>query len=412
MSSSLKGALRKLGGLTIVLILVGCQSDNDLHTEYGHSSSRQGISSINGTSVFAEMLRGQGKSVRRTTVISPLLKRYDTIVWFPDSQNAPSEKEVDGLETWLQGKRGRTLVYVGRSYDSLFDYLIAIEDQVPLDQREEYQRVVAEARMEKIYAEMGNAGFGVFNVLMGEGREECDWFTLQSKTSERVTQLDGPWAAADVDLVAASLRINQLIEVKENADRKSTPLLKANGKPIASSIKIQTEGSSNFSGSSRLIVINDGSYLLNFALVNQERRKLADQLIKELSASDQVVFLESGPGGATVRERAEPHRPWNWIARPPLRYVVPHLMFWGLLFCFVMYPIFGPTRSFYRRLRSSSTANPESSEMVTLHGGDAMTSFRSHLVAMGKLYQRTEDPDEAAEKIKTFQQSHSIDSTL
>ena len=54
-------------------------------------------------------------------------------------------------------------------------------------------------------------------------------------------------------------------------------------------------------GDGQVIVVTNGSFLLNLPLVNHEHRKLAGHLIRECVPGTKVAFLESGPGGPPCR---------------------------------------------------------------------------------------------------------------
>ena len=130
-----------------------------------------------------------------------------------------------------------------------------------------------------------------------------------------------------------------------------------------------------------MIFISNGSFLLNYGLVNQENRKLASNLIDECSYGS-VLFLESGPDPITVTESDAPptHNQWAWLNTAPLKYIVPQFFFWGVVFCFVYYPIFGRPRSTAKRI----------------------PDFRRHIDAFGRLLTRSKKPDEARRMIRQY----------
>ena len=56
-------------------------------------------------------------------------------------------------------------------------------------------------------------------------------------------------------------------------------------------------------GENQIIVVTNGSLVLNYPLVNHENRKLAAKLIEQCGKPDKVVFVESEPGGPTVLDK-------------------------------------------------------------------------------------------------------------
>jgi hypothetical protein len=71
---------------------------------------------------------------------------------------------------------------------------------------------------------------------------------------------------------------------------------------------------------------------------------------------------------------------------------------WSVLFCFVFFPIFGRPKKWLPKTSATGKPLPHREE----------TSFRNHIVAMGKLLQRGDHFDAACEKIKQYEQSTEV----
>ena len=71
------------------------------------------------------------------------------------------------------------------------------------------------------------------------------------------------------------------------------PLLEGDGEPLVWAWRPYEDGG-------RVILVANGSFLLNLPLVNHEHRKLAASLIAEAGEPGEVVFLESGPQGVRI----------------------------------------------------------------------------------------------------------------
>ena len=134
---------------------------------------------------------------------------------------------------------------------------------------------------------------------------------------------------------------------------------------------------------SQVILISNGSFLLNFPLVNSEHRKLAGRLVSQCQQG-LCVFLETGPGGPRIdnRESREPGLTgFEVLTVWPISPIVIHLVALGLLACFLMFPIFG---------------NPR-----TLAEEDA-SDFGEHVQALGDLLYRVNDKTHARRQINAY----------
>lgn len=377
----------------MLIALGGCGDRFSLKTEYGKIRTEGSSASLNGTRVFAEMMRRHGVTVNRLGTISPKLNRYQTVVWFPDRLDPPADEVVQALEKWITQGWGRTVIYVGRDFDCNLSYLVQVRDHAEVADQEELHRQIAEAIADRRAARR----------QFGEkvDRNHCDWFKIKKSNRRSAQHLEGPLADG-VDSKECALDLgSNLAPPRPSAEPEQNVLLKTDGLPFAFSLlRSQSNG--------QVIVVRNGSFLLNFALVNPAHRKLAENLIDQCDLTGPVAFLESGPGEVRIQERADAHQPWAWISRPPLRYMVPHLLLWGVLFCFVLFPIFGRARRFQP---FSKAAARDSADATSIHSPTNTTSFRAHLVALGKLLQRSEQPSTAREKIQNYLETYGKDST-
>jgi hypothetical protein len=383
--------------------LAGCGSRNSLKTEYGKMRNEGSSASLNGTGVFAEMFRQSDVTVNRQGSISPRLNRYQTIVWFPDRFSAPSDEVVAALEKWINQGWGRTLIYVGRDFDCDLGYLRQVYDHTEVDDREELNRQIAEALVRRRAPQR--------DFVADKNRDRCDWFKTKKMYPRKIEKLSGPFADQLESIPFTLESATVLVPPKRLAEPEQQNLLKADGQPFVFRLqRPQCDG--------QVIVVRNGSFLLNFGLTIPAHRILASRLINACDLNGAVVFLESGPAEVRIQERADAHQPWAWISRPPLRYIVPHLLFWGVLFCFVLFPIFGRAKRFQppreigtKRTAASQPGYSSPSDSNSIHGRTTMTSFRAHLVALGKMLQRSEQPAAAKEKIQNYIETYGKDST-
>ena len=99
---------------------------------------------------------------------------------------------------------------------------------------------------------------------------------------------------------------------------------------------------------SQILLIANGSFLLNLPLVNHEHRKLAGHLVNAVGPPRKlVIFLESGAGGPPIREKDPdldmPTGLEGMVVWPRLL-IFLHFALAGILFCFWKFPIFGRPR--------------------------------------------------------------------
>lgn len=377
---------KKFAWLLVVALfcLVGCNQQK-LKTEYGKISGTQGSTSLNGVSVLADMFAQRGFTVKRRKKISPRIEKFDTLVWFPDDYSCPSEDAVNALNLWLENGYVRTLIYVGRDYNSQADYLSDVADTAPIEQREELLRHMAEAQLGQ------DTEFNDYDYYWSEGDlKSCEWFEQETIFRRKATAISGPMSnqiqANKAEVELRTILIPNPKNSSENAKWNAIPLLDADQQHFVFQLGNRLDDYSE----NKIIVVSNGSFLLNYPLVNTEHRKLAGMLIDSCNEYGDVLFLESGPRGIEVSDTDTiNHNAWAWIAQPPLRYIVPHFLMWGVLFCFVFFPIFGRPKILKKR---------------------NISTFRNHVNAIGKLISRSDLPNRAVNKIRKYQHTISGES--
>lgn len=350
----------------VTLFLIGCEHSSKLETEYGKVNSK----SINGVGVLADLFAQRGHRVDRDRRITQKLELYDTIVWAPDRRACPSLEAELELEAWLySGWRGRTLIYVGRDFQNDERYLTSFQTAAPLDEQKEILRLVAESKIAAIPDD-------TYPWNWTEDRDECYWFSRKEGRTRKAKKYGGPWSEL-INVDQAELELGDYLEPTDDQTEMEIRLT-VNDHPFV--YAIGDTARDNVDG--KVVVVANGSFLLNYSAINAEHRKLCSLLINECPRRGRVLFLESGPADILVSSSDEQHNAWGWIAEPPLRYIVPHFLIWGILFCFVFYPIFGRPQKLKRR---------------------NLSTFRAHINAVGKLLARTRSPKQAIEKIEHFQ---------
>jgi hypothetical protein len=365
MNSVLPAILAVLG-----IALSGCT--DGIETTYGHRSGMLGGDSVNGTAVLARMFEAAGHRVTTATRLSPhIYEKSDCIVWAPDDFEPPSQEVRQWFNAWWRRQSDRTLIYIGRDYDAAPAYWRAVQGSAPAAQRSEMMRRLARDQND---------------FLQERGKmptdEDCDWFVCRgARQAVQVTTLSGEsdWVSG-VDANKTGIELNGRLAPPEEAE----VLLESKGDAIVSRQAMANRG--------RLVVVVNGSLVLNLPLVNPENRKLAARLVREIGAKPrQVVFLESdredGRGGPPIWEN-EPtehaRTPLEILAVWPFNIIFLQLGALGLIFCYSRFPIFGQPRP----LASPSLAD-----------------FGRHITALGSLLERTRDRAYALSRVVHYQQT-------
>lgn len=339
------------------------RAGEDLETTYGRRSGRGAMTSVNGTAVLAKMFEEAGHKVTSWEPLSPRVKEADVIVWFPDDFHAPSAEVRTWLETWLGDRPGRTLIYVGRDFDAAPWY---------------WEKVKARASTEDLPAvqsrlDAAKAAFESAREVIPD-EEFCPWFKIDGQAQPRkVHTLEGEWAD-DLDQDAVEIELVGRLPPL----RPAKVLLESEGDKLVSRIEIGKYRN-------QLLVVTNGSFLLNAMLVNHEHRKLAGKLIEAVGRPPKdVVFLETAQPQIRQTDpqwdiptglEATNYYPMNWI--------LLHFAAVGIILCFWRWPIFG---------RPLPSAPPGTSD------------FGKHVDALAGLLRRSRDRAFAMARLKQYRQ--------
>jgi len=351
----------------------GCAQD--LNTTYGQREGAFAADSVNGTAVLGDMFERAGHKVFSWRALSPKLwDRADVIVWFPDDFEPPEEEVRLWLEDWLADRPGRTLIYVGRDFDAASWYWQQVQGGAPPGQK---RLVAAEATAEKSYYRQERREMPV--------SEDCEWFTAERDHKYRaVTALDDdsdPAWLEGIDASKLEIELRGRLLPAPHAD----VLLKSEGDALISrSLYVCYEDDRT----SQLLVVPNGSFLLNLPLVNHEHRKLAAELIDEVGPPPRtVVFLESGYGGPPIRSEdptADVPTGMEIFHIWPTNWILLHLAAVGIILCMSRWPIFGRPR----QLPPEGTSD-----------------FGRHLHALAELLERSRDRAFAMTRVLHYQQT-------
>jgi len=380
------------------MAIAGC-SPVELDATYGVRHSLTGRESVNGTAVLGEMFKKAKFRVNSWRRLSPKLEEFDVIVWFPDDYNPPSIEHRQFLEDWLSNSPSRTLIYVGRDHDAAATYWQTVQPSVPPEQAMEVAR-----RLATLTSEQAKARAAI------KFDEDCDWFIVQkARPQGRVTKLSGPWSKnIDSEKTEIYLHTSLASPTDDPNDPSYTPLLMTDQGPLVTKVTWPEWGSS------QLLVVANGSFLLNLPLVNHENRALAVKLISACGTPGKAVFLESSAGGPRILlEDPDDTYPTGlevftvW----PLGIIVLHLTLLGILCCFAVFPIFGRPREVALSSGASSVRAATYRSGYYMGGSSTVdvsarrierTHFGKHIEALGEMLEKTQDRAYATERVKYY----------
>ena len=392
----------------LVLLTAGC--NNEIYSDYGVRIGAE-KTSVNGTTVFSELFESAGYDVSTRKHISPRLSEYDVVVWTPDDFQPPSIAQRVGIESWLS-KGPRTLIFVGRDYDAMPKYWDAIFHDAPPDQQvdvwreREFARSTFAARRRAIPDDALARWFILKNRGNRElvtGVEAADPTWLEGIDTSKLeisvqSYFDTP---NDKDLQSAQKGVKTLDSTEysmhfDNAfgefdftDGRRQARLPTEFKVLLETdtgIPLITEVHDPSWRGSKIIMIPNGSFLLNLPLVNHEHRKLAQRLIGQCDGQ-RVGFLYTNANDRDMHAVSDSGTLPGLAAFTtwPIGFIIFHAFLLGTLVLFSKFPILGRPR-------------------VPI--GESTADFGKHIRAIGRLLGRNSDSQHAYRAIAKYQGQH------
>ncbi len=284
----------------------------------------------------------------RSVIVSSDMESVDTVVWFPNDFAVPNTKVRRWFDKWLTERSGRTLIYVGRDFDAAPLYWRKMLPRAEASQRDLYLAELQRATLLASHAPKLDAD-----------QQECLWFKIEPGEAHAMDEPGGPWRTG-IDIAKLELELRaQLVP------RKPFRALLTSDADV-----LVAQRSIGRAPASHMLIVANGSFLLNLPLVNHEHRKLAGRLISAVGNPGRVVFLESESGGPPVDPPGGASSLWAVFGAWPLNAVLLHFAVLGVIFCFARWPIFG---------RPQAAAEEPASD------------FGRHVQAFGELLHRSRD---------------------
>ena len=363
----------RLSLLLLVTLLSGC-GITELQSEYGRRNGPGVFASVNGTAVFAHMCEERGHAVFSWPVLSPRVQNeVDCIVWFPDDYDPPQRDVQHWLERWLKAKPNRTLVYVGRHFDAEAWYWENVgTTALPAEELAEVVRRRKEARRDHALI-----------LKSSSASASHDWFDVDGKAPHRkVRTLEGHsrWLEG-IDPAGVAMELNARLEPPPSAE----VLLGSEGDAIVFRRPVRQ---------SRLIVVTNGSFLLNAPLSLHEHRRLAGKLIDEIGPPKKTIaFLEFDLFRPMIADKDPTFGPqlgFEVFHVWPTNWILLHVCLLGVLLCLWRFPIFG------------RPIEPES---------ESTSDFGTHVEAVARLLAKSGDTAYAHTRLQHYRQTARIDTT-
>lgn len=409
--------MRLFSFIAIVICLVSCllssgcgRSSAPQVRTYGYSSGAEANRSVNGYSVFRKMFQKRGDKTFTAVSFSKALETMDTIVWTPDTITPPGLSNRDTMEEWLKARSGRTLIYIGRDFDASSNYWEYVVEAMPAGQKSRALREQMLSRVEGMENDLGGIHFARWFVvdttpirspiqgLRGDWAEGID--VTQTKLESR-TELHPAlyWDEEKKNLPAllggdadASPRIwgnpeyrwtpeeiDSIVDEEIDKIPEAEILLESDdGRPL-----VYTLTSPDWN-KSKIMVIANGCFTLNGALVAKEHRKLAAKVIEACKSKGRVAFLRTSRNGMRTNDLGDSQyatKGLEMFAYWPMNFIVYQFFILGIIICFVVFPIFGRPR-----------ALPQVE----------VSDFGHHIEALGGMLSHCRDETFAREKLSEY----------
>lgn len=335
----------------MITLLWCCGCARDVNANYGGLTD----DSLNGVRVFAQLLKADGHRVRATLALSPkLMENSDVLVYFLRSDAGIPEQTRYWFEDWLSVEPGRSLIVIPRDYDAEPQYWEFVNDNLGVEVTDEEQ-----ARVDKRLKQARSVMSAMRNNAVDV--DENEWFGLSTTPAARVAKSvngDDAWTT-DLGLKQGNLELvfNRRLELPEDAQ----PL-------VTSGMDVMLARMDYYDGN--IWIAANGSFLLNYPLINHEHRKLALGLSRELGRKRRIVFVLGTRQFDS--DAAQVPTLWKALTLTPVNWIAGHLLVFLLLFGLSRFAIFGRPRE------------PQSREVY---------QFEKHVDALGSLLEKTGDAD-------------------
>ncbi len=394
--------------LLVLGMAAGC-GQPELETRYASLAPGECDESVNGLGAWSELLQRRGHAVRRTTALTPtLFHRADCIVWFARDYNPPATPVDRWLDAWLSARPGRVLVVVLPDADMEWLYWRKVAARVPKHRQNAVRSEEAQA-MARFARRRPRADKAIlwpwfrFAPRLAQRRFPVRATTLQGRASW-LQGVQGEQAEIYVCgvLLPRPAPIAERFVITDEEGEELTSTLADDNPPLPAELLWDTEAESVEQSvvlrcdqgilgleqqrlDGRVLILANGSFLLNLGLVNRENRKLAAALADELDDCHAIYFLDAR-GPVTIREDVLFRYPGfaQLLSESPVSHLLGHLLLLAALVCCALWPQLG---------RPQQPASEET------------TDFGRHVGALAELLAAAKEGDRwARRRLEQYQQ--------
>lgn len=340
---------------------VSAQEMPGLPNQYGGSDGSVSRQSLNGFSALASLFEARGSQVSTWRELTPRIEQFDTIVWIPAGNREATSAEAERLIRWMEDSYlQRTLVIVLKDYDATRDYLDDVLPTVDSEQQEAYRRMRDVLAARELASNEEN-GIGA----------SPDFVQALPRRERRVAQnVTGPWAVGLNGLSTHIVTRREILPPTSfttyygSAPSTVNTYLVVDGEAFAYEV-VQPYRSG------RVIVVANGSFLVNYGFVRDGNRELAEQFVSEVGTGRPVLFLESGDREMSIADE-DPANPstWSWMSAWPLSFLFPHLLAASVLMYFAFVPIFGRPKNLPAPSRNDLGQHVDAIAALLQHDGN------------------------------------------
>lgn len=394
--------------LALVLLLAAACATPKLDRRYGKSTG----ASINGTRVFFDLLAERGHVVKRVgSFRQRFLDDANVVVWFERDPDGVPWTTAEEAAEWLGARSDRQIVYVANDFDSdlqLWDDLAEHFRTTQETERAERSRTLRDEVATHVaeYASARSSESWAPYPFAAVGRAETPTLAapLDAETplaaalpgAARVYLSRHPSAIEPAPSHESDARVDEPSDepaedgdapapAPESPGAKSLRALRERITPQADAVWLGSAERplvlarrfpAGDGGTSEIVLVHNGSFLLNYALLGASHRTLATRLADRLGEERRIAFYEPSQSSRSARAWFWGDRPpaglspLDLLFRPPLGWVFLHFLIAALLYLASQAPIFGRPRG--------DTEDPGA-------------PFTQHVRAYGKLLERTGD---------------------
>lgn len=368
-----------------LLALSGCSKQLD--SSYGNSDGSAARRSPAGMSLFRNLCEAQQRDTVIVRTLSPRASdKLKGIVWAPDQFYQHRPQTLTWIDRWLS-HGDRTLVYIGRDYQPMFDYWRQIAIRTKEDRPSEHLiaaefSAYAKAEIDRRFVSCRNytllpwcvvqhevAVPPILNV-QGELAENLDLdpthFYLRSRPiawspeirkeleedfkalQKKSTKVSNTSVSAPPVPTSASSSFAVEWHSDDEAALKMLESIDPEGMPTWTSLLQTNNGDSLIASitsrkwkNSRVVFVANASMTCNLALLRKDARQVANRVI-DMLPNDTIGFL-SGDRDPTVRDNDdfEQQKGFEMLTVWPLNVITIHAVFLGALMLLAVFPIFG-----------------------------------------------------------------------